>query len=119
MNTPSRPPLKSITPTPAGPSAAPQAVDTTTMGVPGAAARQGVPTAVHINPQVGDGRYPIAWLHITAPGRGTVPTATSRCECGHDRSAVGHHRVLALITDHTNHPDHCPLRTTQERRNAA
>ncbi|MFJ2906265.1 hypothetical protein [Streptomyces sp. NPDC087212] len=89
------------------------------VGASKSAARKGALTTVRSNSHTGDGRYPIAWLHITAPGRGTVPTATSRCECGHDRSAVGHHRVLALITDHTNHPDHCPLRTHQEGRAAA
>ncbi|NEC84968.1 hypothetical protein G3I71_03630 [Streptomyces sp. SID12501] len=74
--------------------------------------------AVLPNSPRGDGRYPVAWLHICAPGRAT-PTATSRCECGRDRSAVGHPRVLALIDDHTAHRDTCPLRTTTEGRAAA
>ncbi|MBQ1089180.1 hypothetical protein KBY47_08540 [Streptomyces sp. B93] len=60
----------------------------------------------------------MAWLHIRAP-RGAVPTATSRCECGRDRSAVGRRRVLALIADHTAHRDTCPLRSPQEGRTAA
>ncbi|MEU0020526.1 hypothetical protein ABZ173_22945 [Streptomyces rochei] len=60
----------------------------------------------------------MAWLHICAP-KGTTPTATSRCECGRDRSAVGHKRVLALITDHEAHRTACPLRTHQEGRGAA
>ncbi|MBT2415735.1 hypothetical protein J7I94_35285 [Streptomyces sp. ISL-12] len=60
----------------------------------------------------------MAWLTICAP-RGAVPTATSRCECGRDRSAVGKARVLALITDHENHRGACPLRTPQEGRTAA
>ncbi|MPY63939.1 hypothetical protein FNH08_44300 [Streptomyces spongiae] len=60
----------------------------------------------------------MAWLCIRAP-RGATPTATSKCLCGRDRSAVGHRKVLALITDHEAHRDTCPLRTTQERRNAA
>lgn len=77
-------------------------------------AAEGVPIALRPNPPRGDGRYPIAWLHIRAP-RGATPTATSRCECGRDRSAVGHTRVLALIDDHTAHRDHCPLRTTEGR----
>ncbi|MCX4665121.1 hypothetical protein OG453_00275 [Streptomyces sp. NBC_01381] len=60
----------------------------------------------------------MAWLSIHAP-RGATPTATSKCLCGWDRSAVGHRKVLALIDHHTAHRDHCPLRTTQEGRNAA
>ncbi|QDN94109.1 hypothetical protein FNV61_25905 [Streptomyces sp. RLB3-6] len=67
---------------------------------------------------MGDGRYPVAWLHICAP-RGAVPTATSKCLCGRDRSAVGKARVLALITDHEAHRDACPLRTPQKGRTAA
>ncbi|WP_406125632.1 hypothetical protein OHQ89_27215 [Streptomyces canus] len=117
MNGPSRPPLKSVTDTPTGPQAAPQVVDTTTAGEPKVAA-EGVRTALHPDPQAGDGRYPVAWLRITAP-RGATPTATSTCLCGRDRSAVGNRRVLDLIVDHTTHRDTCPLRTPQEGRAAA
>ncbi|MEU9057012.1 hypothetical protein AB0D37_42700 [Streptomyces sp. NPDC048384] len=60
----------------------------------------------------------MAWLHIRAP-RGATPTATSKCLCGRDRSAVGHRKVLALITDHEAHRGLCSLRTPQEGRNAA
>ncbi|NEB04328.1 hypothetical protein [Streptomyces sp. SID13726] len=60
----------------------------------------------------------MAWLRITAP-RGATPTATSKCLCGRDRSAVGHGKVLALISDHEAHRDECPLRTTPEGRAAA
>ncbi|RFC74753.1 hypothetical protein DXZ75_35730 [Streptomyces sp. AcE210] len=60
----------------------------------------------------------MAWLHIVAP-KGAVPTATSKCACGRDRSAVGRARVLALIEDHEAHRNDCPLRTAQEGRNAA
>ncbi|NUK32506.1 hypothetical protein HRW16_23615 [Streptomyces lunaelactis] len=60
----------------------------------------------------------MAWLHICAP-QGAVPTATSKCACGRDRSAVGHRKVLALIADHTNHRDTCPLRTTSQEGRAA
>ncbi|WP_149825957.1 hypothetical protein [Streptomyces tailanensis] len=60
----------------------------------------------------------MAWLHIRAP-RGATPTATSTCLCGRDRSAVGHRKVHALIADHEAHRHLCPLRTTQEGRNAA
>ncbi|MFD7375841.1 hypothetical protein [Streptomyces mirabilis] len=117
MTAPSRPPLKSITPTTATPHAAPQPVDTPAVDEPKGVA-EGVPIAVRPDPQTGDGRYPVAWLHICAP-RGAVPTATSKCLCGRDRSAVGKARVLALIADHEAHRDTCPLRTPQEGRTAA
>jgi hypothetical protein len=93
-------------------------VDTTAVGEPKGAARKGVRTAVGSDPQTGDGRYPVAWLHIVAP-RGAVPTATSKCLCGRDRSAVGHGKVLALIETHEAHRDLCPLRSNQEGRAAA
>ncbi|WP_406727832.1 hypothetical protein WJ438_28990 [Streptomyces sp. GD-15H] len=88
------------------------------MGEPAGAARKGVRTAVGSDPRRGDGRCPVAWLHITAP-RGATPTATSKCACGRDRSAVGHRRVLALIADHTDHRNTCPLRNPQEGSAAA
>ena len=94
MSTPPRPLLKSITTTPTGPADAPQPVDAPAVGDSKGVA-EGVPTAVRPDPRRGDGRYPVAWLTICAP-RGTVPTATSKCLCGRDRSAVGHARVLAL-----------------------
>ncbi|MFI0762124.1 hypothetical protein ACH4PX_32565 [Streptomyces anulatus] len=75
---------------------------------------EGVPTAVRPDQQTGDGRYPIAWLTITAP-RGATPTATSICACGRNLFAAGHHKALALIADHTDHKTRCPLRITQER----
>ncbi len=100
------------------PHAAPQPVDHAAVGEPKGAARKGVPSVLRPNPRRGDGRYPVAWLHIYAP-KGATPTATSRCECGRDRSAVGHKRVLALITDHEAHRTTCPLRTLQEGRAAA
>ncbi|MFF0125694.1 hypothetical protein ACFYTG_08210 [Streptomyces mirabilis] len=117
MTAPSRPPLKSITPTPNGQQHADQATARTAAGEPKGVA-EGVPIAVRPDPQTGDGRYPVAWLHICAP-RGAVPTATSRCLCGWDRSAVSKARVLALIADHEAHRDTCPLRTPQEGRTAA
>lgn len=115
MTTP--PPTKSL-PRTHRPVAAPQPVDTTVVNEPKGVARKGVPTAVGSDPQRGDGRYPVAWLHIVAP-RGATPTATSKCLCGRDRSAVGRAKVLALIDDHTAHRGQCPLRTLQEGRAAA
>ncbi|MFM9544983.1 hypothetical protein ACKI1P_46070 [Streptomyces turgidiscabies] len=88
------------------------------MGEPKNVARKGALSALRPNTQAGDGRYPIAWLTIRVP-RGTSPTATSRCECGRDRRAIGHERVLALIANHEMHRDRCPLRSPQEGRTAA
>ncbi|GAB1328401.1 hypothetical protein ACE1SV_27400 [Streptomyces sennicomposti] len=102
---------------PAGPHAAEPAVSAVGMGEPKGAARQGVPSAVRPDSRRGDDRYPVAWLHISAP-KGAVPNATSRCLCGRDRSAIGHRRVLDLIAAHTAHRDACPLRITPEGRAA-
>ncbi|MFI1107346.1 hypothetical protein ACH4TU_05230 [Streptomyces physcomitrii] len=79
---------------------------------------EGVPTAVLPDPQTGDGRHIVAMLHIVAP-YGATPSATSRCACGRDRSAIGHRRVLALIADHEAHRTTCPHHTPQEGRAAA
>jgi hypothetical protein len=119
MNTPPRPPLKSIAPAPTGPRAAEPAPAHTVVGEPKGAARKGVRTAVGPDPHPGDdGRRAIAWLTISAPGHGAIPTATSRCACGRDRSAVGTRRVLALAADHDAHRATCPLRNSQEGRAA-
>lgn len=117
MSAPPRPPLKSIPSAPSEPCAAAQAAPGPAVGEPKGGA-EGVLSALRSDPQTGDGRYPVAWLQISAP-RGAVPTATSKCQCGRDRSAVGKARVLALIKDHTAHRDACPFRTTQEGRAAA
>ncbi|MGW6723607.1 hypothetical protein [Streptomyces sp. NPDC054995] len=82
-------------------------------GAPKVVGRKAVPTAVPPDQQTGDGRYPIAWLTITAP-RGATPTATSICQCGRNLFAAGHHKALALIADHTDHKTRCPLRADQE-----
>ncbi|WP_432134261.1 hypothetical protein [Streptomyces sp. bgisy154] len=118
MSTPSRPSLKSITPTTTDPSAADRPTPPAAVGGPKVAARKGVRTALRPDPHQSADRHPVAWLHISAP-RGATPTATSWCACGRDRSAVGHTRVLALIADHTAHRDTCPLRNHQEGRAAA
>jgi hypothetical protein len=113
-----RPAGKSITPTPDQPRTAEPAGPATGHSAPKDVARKGAPSALRPDPQTGDGRYPVAWLHIVAP-RGATPSATSKCLCGWNHSAVGHRRVLALITDHTAHRNTCPLRTPQEGRTAA
>ncbi|WP_369248081.1 hypothetical protein [Streptomyces sp. R41] len=117
MSAPPRPLLKSLPATSCGPRAAARAALGPAMGEPKGAA-EGVTSALRPDVQQGDGRYPVAWLHISAP-QSAIPTATSRCLCGWDRSAVGHRKVLALIDDHTAHRTNCPLRTTQEGRAAA
>lgn len=110
-------PTKSLPNTPHPAHAAKPAAHRTAVGEPKGVA-EGVPIAVRPDPQTRDGRYPVAWLNICAP-RGAVPTATSKCLCGRDRSTVGKARVLALIADHEAHRDECPLRTPQKGRTAA
>ncbi|MFF5010093.1 hypothetical protein ACFY3G_45685 [Streptomyces phaeochromogenes] len=118
MTTPGPHPAgKSSTSTPDRPRIAEPAQPATGPSAPKDAA-EGVPTAVLPDQQTGDGRYPIAWLTICAP-YGATPTASSRCACGRDRRAFGRRRVLALISEHTDHRDACPLRTAQEGRAAA
>ncbi|WP_255949391.1 hypothetical protein [Streptomyces odontomachi] len=112
------PRLKSLPELPTGPRLAEPALATASGGAPKDVARQGVPSAVP-DQQPGDGRAPIAWLTVTAPGRGITPTARSWCLCGRDQFAAGRRKVLDLIADHTAHRDACPRRTTQEGRTAA
>ncbi|MET7845389.1 hypothetical protein ABZT45_44070 [Streptomyces sp. NPDC005356] len=64
------------------------------------------------------GYGPIAWLTVQTPFR-RPPTATSTCACGRNLSARGRADVLDLITAHEYHRAACPLRTSQEGRNAA
>ncbi|MGW6971697.1 hypothetical protein [Streptomyces sp. NPDC054952] len=75
---------------------------------------EGVPTAVRSDPSWDDGRRPIAWLHIVAPGRGATPTVRSWCQCDRDLFAAGHSRALALIKDHAEHRILCLLLVSQE-----
>ncbi|MEU1490359.1 hypothetical protein ACFYPA_17395 [Streptomyces sp. NPDC005775] len=74
---------------------------------------EGVRIAVRPDQHARDGRYPIAWLTISAP-RGAIPTVTSVCECGRNLFAAGQRKALALITNHADHKSRCPLRTDQE-----
>ncbi|MEU4953938.1 hypothetical protein [Streptomyces lavendulae] len=119
MNHRLRSSLKSLTQTPTGPSSAESAPATVGGGAPKVVA-EGVPPAVRRDPRTADGRYVVAVLHICAL-RGAVPTATSTCECGHNRSAVGQRQVLALVQLHTDHRAACPLGriATAHRRKAA
>ncbi|MFI9077659.1 hypothetical protein ACIGW8_14425 [Streptomyces sioyaensis] len=106
MTRPEPPSIKSLTATHDLPGSAEPASTTDGSGAPKVVA-EGVLSALRPDPQQGDSRYPIAWLHVTAPGRGSIPTATSKCLCGRDRSAVGQHKVLALIEDHHTHRNTC------------
>ncbi|MCX5082723.1 hypothetical protein [Streptomyces sp. NBC_00401] len=117
MSEQTRPLLKSIPRSTTVPRAAEPASLLAVVGEPKGVA-EGVPIDVRSDPPRGDGRYPVAWLHIVAP-KGAIPTATSKCECGRDRSAVGRARVFDLIDDHAFHRTVCPLRTPQEGRAAA
>ncbi|MFJ9373787.1 hypothetical protein [Streptomyces sp. NPDC101455] len=112
-----RPAGKGITPTPTGPRPAELALPRADLGEPKGVAA-GVPTAVRPDPQQGDGRYLVAWLTISIP-KGATPTARSTCLCGWDHRAFGARKVLALITDHADHRDECPLRAPREGRTAA
>ncbi|WP_234431888.1 hypothetical protein [Streptomyces sp. NRRL S-241] len=71
---------------------------------------EGVLSSVHPDPHANDGRRPVAWLHIVAPGRGVTPSVRSWCVCGRDLFAAGQRRALALIDDHVKHRSICPLR---------
>ncbi|MFG2658969.1 hypothetical protein [Streptomyces sp. NPDC048425] len=64
------------------------------------------------------GYGPIAWLTVQTPYR-RPPTATSTCSCGRNLNARGRADVLDLIAAHEYHRTACPLRTSQEGRNAA
>lgn len=110
MTTREHPPTNSQLASPAHPRSAEPAHTPPGSGAPRVVARKGVLSAVRPDPERGDGRYPIAWLHVTAPGGGAIPTATSKCLCGRDRSAVGHRKVLALIEDHHAHRTVCSWR---------
>ncbi|MFK0015003.1 hypothetical protein [Streptomyces sp. NPDC091027] len=114
-----RPSLKSLPVTPTGVRSAEPA---RTPGGRGAlkVVAEGVPSVCRPDLRVRDGRFVVAVLHICAPSSRAVPTAHSKCECGHDRSAVGRANVLALIQVHEDHRAVCPLgRVANARRKAA
>jgi hypothetical protein len=116
MSIPPHPHLKSTATAHHGPTAEPTRSPAAGSAPKGVA--EGVLSTLRPDPPAGDGRTPVAWLHIVAP-KGAIPTATSTCACGRDRSAVGHGKVLALIEDHQAHRDRCALRNQTERRTAA
>ncbi len=118
MSTHDSPRLKSI-PTTDQPSTAEPAPTRDCRGAPKNVAREGALSALRPDPHPSNMRHPVAWLTITAPGRGATPTGTSWCACGRDRSAVGLRKVAALAEAHAAHRTTCPLRAPQEGRAAA
>ncbi|MGW7031078.1 hypothetical protein ACWGFX_28440 [Streptomyces xanthophaeus] len=80
---------------------------------------EGVPSSVRPDPRADDGRRPVAWLHIVAPGRGVTPSVRSWCVCGRDLFVAGQARTLALIADHERHRDVCPQLTHAQEGKAA
>ncbi|MEH0546196.1 hypothetical protein ACWGH3_22210 [Streptomyces sp. NPDC054884] len=130
MSASARPPLKSISPDPARRDAAPHPVDTTAVGVPKVAARQGVPMALGTDPtpdRPGIRVYaPPVYRHRHDGARwskryGDTPTAAYACSCGHTATATGQQAVADLVTDYTAHKHLCtgtPAALT-ERRTAA
>lgn len=119
MTTGPAPLLKRLTSTSNQPSPATPAGRPAAGGAPKVAA-EGVLSALCPDPPPGDGRTPVAWLHVSAPTswRRTA-VARSWCACGHDRKATGKANVLRLIDAHTAHSNICPLRNRDQRRNAA
>ncbi|MFD9371428.1 hypothetical protein ACFWA6_27530 [Streptomyces sp. NPDC060020] len=113
MSTHQHPPANSPAPTPTGISPADPALATDGSGAPKVVA-EGVISSVRPDPHADDGRRPVAWLHIVAPGRGVTPSVRSWCQCGRDLFAAGQARALALITDHVQHRTLCPLLGSQE-----
>ncbi|MCX4541914.1 hypothetical protein [Streptomyces sp. NBC_01565] len=112
-------PANSPTLTPTGTSHANPAPAQDGSSAPKVVARQGVPSALRPDPHADDGRRPVAWLHITAPGRGISPSVRSWCACGRDLFAAGQARALALIADHVRHRDVCPHITPVQEGKAA
>ena len=106
------PPLKCPSSTTDGPNPAKPAPTPSGSGAPRVVA-EGVRIAVGPDPQQGDGRYPLAWLRISAP-KGAVPTVSSWCACGRDLFAAGHRKATRPIADHTAHRDARPPRTTRK-----
>ncbi|MFJ7203256.1 hypothetical protein ACIQWR_06955 [Streptomyces sp. NPDC098789] len=105
--------LKSLTPAPTGPGPAEPTRALDCNSAPKVVA-EGVLSSLRSDLSGDDGRRPVAWLHIVAPGRGTTPTARSWCSCGRDLFAAGQARALALIADHDQHRADCKLRALQE-----
>ncbi|GAA3866457.1 hypothetical protein [Streptomyces lannensis] len=135
MSTPPRPSLKSITPTPTGPHAAPQPVDMAAVGEPKGAARKGVTSAFRPDPHPGDLGNPTPdkpGIRISAPPvyrhhwdgvrwskrYSATPSAAYACRCGHTDTAHGQEDVADLVTDYAAHKHFCtgaPSKRTEGR----
>lgn len=102
-----------------GPRSAEPTLATGRIGAPKVVA-EGVVSALRSDPCWDDGRRPVAWLHLAAPGRGATPSVRSWCACGRDLFAAGQRRALALIADHEQHRTLClHITPVQEGRKAA
>ncbi|MFE5936033.1 hypothetical protein ACFQ69_11665 [Streptomyces sp. NPDC056470] len=110
------PHLKSITPTNERAAAAEQPRHLRAVGASKVVA-EGVP--IGSDPHSADGPRIVGMLHVCLPNSRATPTATSRCDCGRNRSAVGQRQVLALVNDHIAHRAVCPLLNPTEGRTAA
>ncbi|MET8974340.1 hypothetical protein ABZX85_01850 [Streptomyces sp. NPDC004539] len=142
MNTPPRPSLKSLTPTPDSPQDATPAVPPAAVGGPEVAAREGVPSALLPDPH--PGHHPGDGITDPTPDRpgiriyappvyrrpkdgarwskrlGDTPTAAYACACGHSATATGLRAVTALVTAYDAHKTACTgTPTAQPDRRAA
>ncbi|MFD0435587.1 hypothetical protein [Streptomyces chartreusis] len=142
MSAPPLPALKSITHTPDGPPAAPQAVDVTAVGEPKGAARKGVVTALRskgfrrndVRPST-DPTPEQPGIRIYAPPvyrdhydgarwskrQGDTPNAAYACPCGQTGRARGQDSVAALVYEYAAHTSGCTGTpdTSMEGRTAA
>ncbi|SED56208.1 hypothetical protein SAMN05216532_4945 [Streptomyces sp. 2231.1] len=139
MTGPNSPHLDCPTPTPAGPQAAPQPVDTAAVGGPKGAARKGVVAALRTDrPWARDVRPSIdpapeqPGIRIYAPRvyrdhydgarwsthTANPPTAAYACTCGQTGNACGADKVAALVTEYAAHKAACtgePAPVLEER----
>lgn len=134
MNTPPRPRLKSLTPTPDSPSPAELPAPQADLGDPKGVA-EGVPTSP--DPQTTNPDNPTPQrpgIRIYAPPvyrhhydgarwskrYAHTPTAAYACRCGETATATGRDEVADLVFDYAYHRAvACSLRTAQEGRAAA
>ncbi|MFF3859186.1 hypothetical protein [Streptomyces sp. NPDC002209] len=121
MSTHPHPRLEGTASTPDGISSAGPAPAAVGSGAPRVVARQGVPSAVCLDPRGVDGRQPVAWLHIVAPPSFDARAkARAWCSCGYERTAIGRPGVLQLVEAHNQHRTVCPLlNPVQEGRKVA
>ncbi|MFF8968621.1 hypothetical protein [Streptomyces sp. NPDC014995] len=122
MSTPPRPSLKSVTPTPDGPTGAVPAAPRRAEGAPRGAARKGVVTALRSNQHTDTFPTPDRpGIRISAPPvyrhhwdgarwskrYGSTPTAAYACACGETGTATGPEDMAALVADYDYHQSTC------------